>query len=639
MHGWMNKILQVDLSNKKITTSPSEQYIEKYIGGRGIASRIYAETVSPAVKAFDPENQLILMNGALVATGTPGANGMEVVGKSPGPSPEGYCFGNINGFLGAELKKAGYDGIVLTGRADRPVYLWINDDKVELRDATEFWGQGAYRTGERLQQIHGDKTRFLATGVAGERLVRTAVALASHNSTISAGFGAVMGSKNFKALVVKGTGKVSLADPEKVKQLNRYTLNISKRFAADMPPGLRNVEIVRKGGACHQCALECVRNVYRYGQREDLVGNYRCQSMVYYLPWTYGREDEPVETLFHAPILANDYGIETFELEHVVNWLYDCYREGILTELETGLPLSKIGTREFLEKLLHSIAYREGFGDILAEGLWRAGGKVSKEARAMIKPVVGTVGVREVFSPRMAVVLSLLYQMEPRGNPSIFHEVAQIFGGWMIHQHRPDVSPITTKTIHDIARAFWGSSEAGNFTSYEGKALAAKKIQDRTYLKDSLGLCDFSWPMMYSLNTPDHLGDPDLEAKTFMAVTGISGDKIDLGRCGERLVNLQRIILLREGRKLPEADFPYEWNFTEALIGGVHGGKTIVPGPGDDVIDVTGNRLDNNKFTNILKEYYRLRGWDEDSGFIRNETLTGLDLDKLAAAFPEKGVE
>jgi aldehyde:ferredoxin oxidoreductase len=477
-----------------------------------------------------------------------------------------------------------------------------------------------------LRRTYGDKVRFLATGVAGENLVRTAVALASHNSTISAGFGAVMGAKNLKAIAIRGTGKVPVADPARVKELNRYTLNISKRFAADMPPGMQGVEIVRKGGACYQCALECVRNVYRYGQRPDLEANYRCQPMVYYLPWKYARADEPIETLFEAPTLANDYSIETFELENIIDWLYDCYREGILSERETGLPLSRIGTREFLEKLLHSIAYREGFGDLLAEGLWRVADKVSADARAMIRPKLGPVGVREVFSPRSAIVLSLLYQMEPRGNPAIFHEVAQIYVGWAINQQHPEVSPITTKVIYDIARAFWGGNQAGDFSSYAGKALAARKIQDRTYLKDSLGLCDFTWPMMYSLNTPDHVGDPGLEARIFSAVTGIGADEIDLDRCGERLVNLQRAILLREGRRMPAADYPLEHNFTEPLAGGAHGAITVVPGPGERAIDVTGNVLDRGRFSDMLREYYRLRGWKEDTGLPRAETLISLGL-------------
>ena len=140
----------------------------------------------------------------------------------------------------------------------------------------------------------------------------------------------------------------------------------------------------------------------------------KCQSMQYYLPWKFSQKDEPVETFFDAPTLANDYTLESWELESMIDWLYDCYKSGALTEEETGLPLSRIGTREFLEKLLHSIAYREGFGDILAEGLVRAGDKVSDKARALFRYNVAPIGMHDLFPPRILYIMALLYPMEPR---------------------------------------------------------------------------------------------------------------------------------------------------------------------------------------------------------------------------------
>ena len=379
MYGWMGKILQVNLTDSEIKTIPTRPYAEKYLGGRGIGARIYWETVKPETKAFDPENRLIFMTGPLVASSAQGATQLSVVGKSPMTIPEGYCYGSFGGFVGAELKKAGFDGIIVEGRAPKPVYLWIHDGEAELRDASSLWGQNGYKTGEMLQEIHGERTRYISIGVAGERLVRTALALASHDCTLSAGFGAVMGSKNLKAMAIRGTGKVSVADPARLKELNRYTIKISKRVRLSIPPGVAAtgraglLEVIGLGG-CNQCGFECISGVYRYGGR--LVRHAKCQSMEYYLPWELGREDEPVDTFADAPRLANDHSLESWELESMVNWLYKCYKTGALTEEETGLPLSKMGTREFLEKLLHAIAYREGFGDILAEGLVRAGDKV-----------------------------------------------------------------------------------------------------------------------------------------------------------------------------------------------------------------------------------------------------------------------
>jgi aldehyde:ferredoxin oxidoreductase len=634
MYGWMGKILHINLNNSEIKTIATQPYAERYIGGRGIASRIYWETVTPETKAFDPENLLIFMTGPMVATGAQAATRLAVIGKSPMTIPEGYCYGNLGGYFPAELKKAGFDGVVIEGRAPKPVYLWIHDDEAELLDASSLWGEGAYRTGEMLQQAHGGKAHFLTTGVAGENLVRTAEIVASHHSASSAGFGAVMGSKNFKAMVVRGTGKPLVAEPDKLKELNRYTVKISKRVRLSMPPTVAAthhdhlLEVIGKGG-CYQCGLECIRGVYRYGKR--LEGNRKCQAQGYYLPWKYSQEDEPVETFFDAPTLANDYSIDTWDLESMIDWLYACYQSGVLTEHEAGLPLSKMGTREFLEKLLHSIAYREGFGDVLAEGMVRVGEKISDEARAMFPYNLAPIGKHDLFPPRVIMVHALLYPMEPRVHHNVLHETAWVYLAWVFNQLEPGLTPITTKVVHDIARAFWGSDEAGDLSSYEGKALAAIKVQNRNYSRDSLGLCDFAYPITYSFNTPDHVGDPDLEAKLFTAVTGIAGEEVD--RCGERVCNLQRTILVREGRRVPEADFPPEYNFTEPLQGIPHFPAMVVPGPDEEIVDIKGKVLDRDKFTSMLQEYYRLRGWDEETGLPQAETLVALGLDDLMTAF------
>ncbi|OGP54389.1 MAG: hypothetical protein A2Y65_09350 [Deltaproteobacteria bacterium RBG_13_52_11] len=634
MYGWMGKTLHVNLNNSEIKTIATQPYAEQYLGGRGIASRIYWETVMPETKAFDPENRLIFMTGPMVATGAQASTRLSVVGKSPTTIPEGYCYGNLGGYFPAELKKAGFDGVVIEGRAPKPVYLWIHDDEAELLDASSLWGEGAYRTGEMLQQVHGEKAHFLTTGVAGENLVRTAVIVASHHSVSSAGFGAVMGSKNFKAMVVRGTGKPSVAEPDRLKELNRYTVKISKRVRLSMPPTVAAthhehlLEVIGKGG-CYQCGLECIRGLYRYGQR--LEGYRKCQAQGYYLPWKYSQEDEPVETFFDAPTLADDYSIDTWDLESMINWLYACYQSGALTEQETGLPLSRMGTREFLEKLLHSIAYREGFGDVLAEGLVRAGEKVSDKARAMFPYNLAPIGVHDLFPPRVIMVHALLYPMEPRVHHNVLHETAWVYLAWVFNQLEPGLTPITTKVVHDIARAFWGSDEAGDLSAYKGKALAAIKVQNRNYSRDSLGLCDFAYPITYSFNTPDHVGDPDLEAKIFTAVTGIAGEEVD--RCGERVCNLQRAILVREGRRVPEADFPPEYNFTEPLQAIPHFPAMVVPGPDEEIVDIKGKILDRDKFTSMLKEYYRLRGWEEETGLPKAETLAALGLDDLTPTF------
>jgi aldehyde:ferredoxin oxidoreductase len=638
MYGWMGKILHVNLSNSEITQFQTGPYANLYLGGRGIASRIYWEKVKPKIEAFDPENWLIFMTGPLVATGVHGASRLSVVAKSPMTLPEGYCYGNIGGFVGPELKKAGFDGIVVEGCAPKPMYLWIHDNEAELLDASSLWGQNVYQVRDHLHRAHGEKVKIITTGVAGEKRVRTAVLVASHDSTVSAGFGAVMGSKNLKALVIRGTGKPSVAEIDKLKELNRYTKYISKRFRLSTPPSLIGhepvVECIGKGD-CYQCGLECIRG--RYKTTSGKEGYRKCQSMEVYMPWKFSKKDESVDTFFDGPTLCNEYSICTFEVRNIIEWLYVCYRSGYLTEEETGLPLSEIGTREFLERLLHLIAYRQGFGDILAEGLIRAGKKVSGLARDMLTHAVVPIGWGDWQPPRAFVAHGLLNAMEPRMHMPLLHQMSHLRARWQAHLAQPHLSPVTSKVFRAAAKLFWGSEEAANLSSYEGKALAAKKIQDRMYMIESLGLCSFAWPIMDSLNTPDHVGDPTLEAKIFCAVTGNPGEELE--QYAERIVNLQRAILVREGWKVPESDSIPEYNFTEPLTTDPIGRELVIPGPGEGVMSTVGNILDRERFMGLLKEYYRLRGWDSETGLPRAETLEALGLGDLATTFLAKETE
>jgi len=630
----MGKILHIDLSSSQISVIPTQLYAEKYLGGRGIASRLYWEKVTPSVKAFDPENRLIFMTGPLLATSAQGAARLCVAAKSPMAHPEGYCYGSMGGFFPAALKKAGWDGIVIDGRSGSPVYLFIDNEKAELRDASSLWGKGAYKTGEMLAQAHGDKVCFATTGVAGENLVRTATIFGSHEAAVTAGFGSVMASKKLKAIVVRGTGaNPAVADPARLKELNKYTLKIKNTVSLAITPrigGSNHGHVLKELGRrhCYQCGMACSKLIYRFGDDPALQGLRGCQAMEYYLPWMFGRKDEPLKTLFDAPTLTNDYSIDTFELQHMVDWLYTCYKDGVLTERDTGLPLSEIGTRDFLEKLLHSIAHREGFGDILAEGLVRARDLVSPEARARFPYDVAPVGQHDATPPRAFIAAALLYPFEPRMHPISVHEIGYLRLAWTMHQADPQSSTVSPDAFLKIAILFWGSEAAADQTTYEGKALAALKMQDRTYLRDSLGLCDFVWPVTYSLSTPGGLGDPALEGQIFEAVTGIPAAELEV--YAARIFNLQRLIRVREGHRIPADDYPPGFNFTEPLTSNVHGGMLITPGPGARPVDMIGKTLDRAKFKAMLKEYYRLRGWDPKTGLPTKKTLAALGMDGLS---------
>ena len=632
MNGYMGKILHINLSKSDIGEIATQAYAEKYLGGRGLASRLYWEKVTPQVKAFDPENRLIFMSGPLLATGAQGASRMSVSGKSPMAYPEGYCYGSLGGYFPAEMKKAGWDGIVIDGRADKPVCLHINNDKVELHDASSLWNKSAYEVQELLQQEYGNRIRFVTTGIAGENLVRTAIIFASQDGAVTAGFGAVMASKNLKAIAIRGTGSPTVADSARLKELNKYTLKIRNTLSLAVTPRLgatNHGHVLEPVGKrhCYQCGLTCSKYIYRFGNDPELEGIRGCQSMEYYLPWVYGHEDEPLKTLFDAPTLANDYSIGTFELQSMIDWLYACYKAGSLNEEETGLPLSKIGTREFLEKLLYIIANREGFGDILAEGMMRVRDKVSDKAKAMFVHSVAPVGMHDGVPPRAYTAHALLYPFETRMHPISVHELGYVNMPWSIHQEDPKSTPVSSESFLRIAKLFWGSEAAADFSSYEGKAQAARNIQNRTYLRDCLGLCDFIWPITYSLTSPDGVGDPNLEGEIFTAVTGIAASELDT--YGERVFNMQRIIRVREGHRIPEDDYPIEINFTTPMETNVHGRKIMRPGPGAKPVDATGNVLARDKYTAMLKEYYQIRGWDEKTGLPTSETLAKLGMEDL----------
>ena len=639
MDGWMGKILFVDLTTSRVDESSTEQYREAYVGGRGIGARLYWELTSPSLHPFDPENPLIFMVGPLVAARVQAATVMSVVGKSPAALPESYCYGNVTGYVGAELKKAGYDGMVITGRAAQPVYLAIDDDRVEIRDAAQVWGKNAFAAGSALEHAGGPGTKFIVIGVSGERLVRTATAYASHESALSCGFGAVMGSKNLKGIAIRGSHKVTVANDGRLRELNRRTVKMNERLHLAIGPDVLRtgrahlLQVVGKGD-CYQCGSKCIRNRYLYDGR--LQGLRHCQTMEYYLPWVYGCEQEPVETFFNAPDMANDYCIDTFELRSMINWLYTCREAGVLTESGTGLPLSKIGTQEFLETLLQTVSRREGFGDRLAEGMARVAtsDQVPEEARALIAEEVAPIGQFELQPPRLNIVHSLLYPMEPRVHQPLLHDTGFALVPWTLNQMNPGSTAITNEVFRRIAKAFWGSEEAGALNTYTGKALAAKLIQDRVILKDSLGLCDFTWPLIYSFATEDHLGDPQLEKELYAAVTG--RDSGELAVCAERTAQIQRAILLREGRRVPGADYPQEYNFTKPWGGsGTHG--MLVPGEGDEVVDMVGNTLDRAKFKAMLEEYYHLRGWNQATGIPEPHTLIDLGLGEVAATLDGHG--
>lgn len=316
-YGWCGSILKVDLSTRSISKLDTMAYSNLFLGGRGIASRLYWELNKPETSAFDPENHLIFMTGPLGATGAQGASRFIVMGKSPMMYPEGFCYGNLGGFFGPYLKRAGFDGLVVTGQSDHPVYLYINDGEISFLDASELWGRGVYAVRDSLKGIHGSAVRFITMGVAGENLCRSANIMTDNEGSATGGFGAVMGAKNLKAIAVTGTGQVAVANPESLKELNRLTVALNQRDPMFIPFPKDQVQRVGRS-SCYQCGLDCLyRNLLQTASGQKMVR--KCQAMFVYFPWVAGRSGESAETAVLATGICNDLSICTMEMYNIIH--------------------------------------------------------------------------------------------------------------------------------------------------------------------------------------------------------------------------------------------------------------------------------------------------------------------------------
>ena len=632
-NGWCGRILFADLSNGRMEERETASYAALFLGGRGVATRIYWDTVNAGSHAFDPENHLIFVTGPLGATGAQGASRFIVAGKSPMRQPEGFCYGNLGGSFGPYLKRAGFDGVVVRGASDKPVYLMIEDGRAEIRDAGMLWGQGVYAVEDALKAEHGKQIRYITTGVAGENLCRSATIMTDNEGSATGGFGAVMGSKKLKAVVVSGSGGPQVAHPDRLRELNKEAARLSRRDPLFLPfPPDR---ISRAGKAsCHQCGMDCLmRATLRTASGKTMVR--KCQSMFVYFPWVMSRPDEPPETALEATGICNDLSLCTMEMANIIQWLTACHQAGSGITKGLGLDMSTLGSLSFFQKLAGMIARREGFGDILAEGLLRAGSSLGDEATRHFANEVSGVGDGATYSAREYPMNGLLYAFEPRQPIAMLHEVSRLVGFWVERMVNPDASPVDNEVFRGAAARFWGHDAAWDLTTHEGKAQAAVNIMDRTLVKDSLMLCDSVWPMMVSWHTPDRVGDPTLESRIFSAVTGIDIDEAGLKIFGERIFNLQRAVLLREGRRPKADDVLKPFNYTDPVQTVFMNPEVIVPGQGDQVVSRKGATLSPQAFETMRDEFYTLRQWDAASGRQRKEVLTrqGLEfvVDELEA--------
>jgi len=651
-HGWTGKILRVDLGGE-ISEEETVRYAPAFIGGRGFAAKIAWDEIPPGTTPFDCRNPLMFFTGPLTGTMAPFSGRTTICTVSPQAYPhEWFTRASLGGHWGPEMKYAGYDGLVIKGKADRPVYLWIHNDEVEVREADDLWGLGTYEAQRRLMARHGKDVKVLTIGQAGENLSRIAVInTETQTAAGQGGFGAVMGSKNLKAIVARGTGGVRIARPEEfLDRCKAITKEVRYPNCTPVRPRL-NPEMVDKYGqrfwACtQQCTTECTSGCRYYTRVPSAVGEGVYSGQVHCVAALFpGRKggfydwDLGFEAGFEVGRFANDYGINHWDIIlGVIPWLRACKEAGIVEDLD-GLPID-LDDPHFWVGLLEKIAHRKGVGDALAEGGRRAPTLLGwgKEFIDQFYAAWGCAGHwdghgdhvnhNHIFFP-FWLVTGLMWAMDSRDPMASGHGYTSLVIGWS-PVHLPE-DGLTWEEIMAVGEKIYGVAQAVDPRSgYEAKAIPAVWHGNRSVLKDSVTIDDNKFPRIVSNTTEDHLArvdgmeGPSFEYHLFTSATGSEMSMEELDLACERTFNLERALHVRNHGRSRETDeliIPYlerEENWVNPFLG-------------------ERQSLDREKFLRLMDEYYELRGWDKGSGRPTRGKLDELGLGEVADELEKQG--
>jgi len=461
LFGWAGKILCVDLNDCNISETLTMHYASRFIGGQGIASHIYWEQMGSSIGAFDPENHLFFMNGPLCGTGAPAASRWIIAGKSPAAFPEQYAYGNLGGHFGSALKWAGLDGLVVVGASRKPVVLVIEPGgKCSIEDGSGLWGKNTFETIAALQETFGSKACVATIGKAGEQLVRFANVIGSGGVSASKGFGAVMGSKNLKAVVVRAPKVViPVARPDLLKKTNGEITSLWKgessgRYWTQPDIMLQNLTKV-ENSYCYGCPGTCGRGIYQTDKGEK-GHRISCVSAFFYTNAEIMKTGQRGEATFHATQLANKEGICTIELLFLTRWLPQALRTGVVDPVETALDPDELGTSKWIEALVNLIVHRKGIGDLLAEGSRRATRELNIEN--LIEGLVSQTGFSGGgHDPRLYPSLIPIYVTEPILSVAQIHDVTHPTMAWMKWMSSEGMLGfLTTEKLRNVAKTFWG---------------------------------------------------------------------------------------------------------------------------------------------------------------------------------------
>lgn len=634
--GYAGKILRVDLSEHKISFLDTTNYTNLFLGGRGIAAKIYWDETNPDTKVLDPDNCLIYMTGPLAGFTHFAGNRWQICGKSFLNHPESFSYCGLGGSWGAWLKFAGYDGLVVKGQSDKPVYIYIEGRSiVRIQDATHLWGKTTFETEDILKAEYGADARVLEIGPAAENLVTFATILASENSSGSGGLGATMGAKKLKAIVVRVDKKIRPVPADSVtlkslaKRVSELKIKNWEEYAHD------EAFDIGRPAPCFGCIGGCTRK--KYTVEDNRKYKVLCQAAVVYIEQVNKYYAKGSDVYLLATRLCDSYGLDTMVMQPLIRWLSLCFDKGILSDKETGLPLSKIGSVEFIEMLVKQIALREGFGEILARGLVKGAEYVGRGSMILLNSqTASSTGELQDYDPRVMLVNALHIATEPRRPIGLLHGTSYPYIKWLNWNDGYADAGLTTDILREIAVTYWGSIEALDFSTYEGKALAAKKFQNYYYTKECMILCDMIWPI-YLIHLRDSTLKPGtLESQILTAITGRKIDEAEFFEIGERIFNLQRAILINQGWKGREDDILMPYLFDEPVQTVFFSANCMVPGNNGQMISRKATVVDKNEFEKMKSEFYSLRGWDDASGLQLKSRMNKLGLDDIAENL-EKG--
>ena len=620
LYGYAGKLLRIDLSEGKVSVEKiAPEVLRKFLGGVGYGAKLFYEEVPPHIDALGSENKLIFTTGPLTGTKSPGSGFAEVCCKSP--LAGAWCESKCGGEWGGTLKKAGYDFLVIEGKAREPKYIVIDDGRTEIRPAGKLEGKMTSEKEELIKaELGGEGYEVAVIGPAGEELVRFASIMVGGRAFGRCGAGTVMGSKNLLAIAVRGTGEIPVAEPDKflaaVKAGNKKVLDSTG--GEGMAPGGTTGDIpgndelgdiptknwranswgkgeelynhfksknLIKAAPCYKgCVLRCSR-IAGVKSGEWITPEHEGCEYESICAFTFFVLNEDMDAAVHATYLCNEYGLDTISAGAAIAFAMDCYGEGIISEKDAdGLDLTWGNTKTMVE-LVRRIASRQGIGKVLGEGVRRAAQELGKGADRLAIEVKGLEG--PAHDGRSGKVLAIMYGTNNRG---------------MCHIH-PLEGMCYDSSKMDFGLVPYGvpAPQSVDRWAEEGKGRIAKTLQDFGILPEILGICKF---FAYT-----GLGPPEL-AELTSSLTGwdISGE--ELLKIGERAWNLQRMINVREGigraddrlpemvRKIPE--FGAYSSVAECEI---------------------------KDYEQMLDEHYEARGWSKAAGIPTKEKLHELGLE------------